>query len=191
MLQILNSLKSKFSSSPAFAATKITLTDGTKVTIRPIRPEDEPRLIKFHEGLSERSVFFRWFTDLPLSQRIAHEELSRLWTADPRRQTALVAVSADPQTKATIILGLASITVPPGETAGEFGLIVSDQLQHHGLGTALLERLVQVAHARKLSGITGDIHPENRPMQKLCRKLGCDLKFSLEEHVVKAKLQFG
>lgn len=37
-----------------------TLRDGTAVTLRPIRPEDEPLMIKFHETLSDRSVYFRW-----------------------------------------------------------------------------------------------------------------------------------
>ena len=49
------------------------LRDGTPVTIRPIRPEDEPMMVRFHESLSEESVYMRFFHMLNLTQRIAHE----------------------------------------------------------------------------------------------------------------------
>ena len=51
------------------------LKNKAPVTIRPIRPEDEPLMVKFHETLSEESVYHRYFSALKLSQRIAHERL--------------------------------------------------------------------------------------------------------------------
>lgn len=59
-----------------------TLRNGVKVAIRPIRPEDEPLAIKFHQSLSEQSVYFRYFHLVKLSQRIAHERLTRLCFID-------------------------------------------------------------------------------------------------------------
>jgi len=53
------------------------MRDGNKVTIRPIRPEDEPLMVKFHETLSDRSVYLRYFSSLSLSRRIDHERLLR------------------------------------------------------------------------------------------------------------------
>ncbi len=53
-----------------------------QVTIRPIRPEDEPLMIKLHKTLSEESIFFRYFHLIKLSQRIAHERLTRLCFID-------------------------------------------------------------------------------------------------------------
>ena len=47
--------------------------DGRTLLIRPIRPEDEPLLVKFHESLSERSVSFRYFHAMKLSARVSHE----------------------------------------------------------------------------------------------------------------------
>ena len=58
---------------PIHAVTEWTMKDGNDVIIRPIRPEDEPLLIKFHENLSERSVYLRYFQPLKLTQRTAHE----------------------------------------------------------------------------------------------------------------------
>src|SRR3954454_7995109 len=66
------------------------LKDGQEVTIRPIRPEDEPTMIHFHEKLSERSVYLRYFQPLKLSQRVAHKRLTRICFIDYDREMALV-----------------------------------------------------------------------------------------------------
>src|SRR5205814_4740376 len=67
---------------PAKYITRWKLKNGTSVTIRPIRPEDEPLMVKFHQTLSERSVYLRYFTPLRLDQRVAHERLSRICFID-------------------------------------------------------------------------------------------------------------
>ena len=67
------------------------MKDGSRVTIRPIRPEDEPAMIKFHSELSERSVYLRWFQPLKLTQRTSHERLTRACFIDYDREMALVA----------------------------------------------------------------------------------------------------
>ena len=61
-------------------------------TIRPIRPEDEPLMIGFHETLSDQTVYFRYFAMIRLSQRISHERLSRICFVDYDREIALVAL---------------------------------------------------------------------------------------------------
>ena len=71
------------------------MKDGKKVTIRPIRPEDEPLMVKFHEGLSERSVYLRYFSPLKLQQRVAHSRLIRICFNDYDREIALVAEHKD------------------------------------------------------------------------------------------------
>jgi acetyltransferase len=70
-----------------------TMKDGSAVTIRPIRPEDEPLLVRFHETLSDRSVYLRYFCSLSLSRRVAHERLLRICFGDYDREIALVAES--------------------------------------------------------------------------------------------------
>jgi len=63
---------------PVHYVTPWKLKDQTPVIIRPIRPEDEPMLVKFHETLSEESVNHRYFSALKLSQRVLHERLTRI-----------------------------------------------------------------------------------------------------------------
>ena len=67
------------------------MKDGNDVLIRPIRPEDEPLMMEFHEKLSERSVYLRYFQPLKLTQRTAHERLTRACFIDYNREMALVA----------------------------------------------------------------------------------------------------
>jgi acetyltransferase len=75
---------------PAQYVTPLTLKDGTPVTLRPIRPEDEPLLVRFHQKLSERSVRNRYFSALKLDQRTAHERLTRVAFYDYDREMAIV-----------------------------------------------------------------------------------------------------
>src|SRR5215469_16972486 len=67
------------------------MKNGTEVTVRPIRPEDEPLLIEFHQTLSDRSVYLRYFGSLSLRSRVAHERLIRICFVGYDRQMALVA----------------------------------------------------------------------------------------------------
>src|SRR5581483_104320 len=68
-----------------------TMKNQERIVIRPIRPEDEPLLIKFHGKLSERSVYMRYFQPMKLSTRTAHERLTRICFIDYDREMALVA----------------------------------------------------------------------------------------------------
>jgi acetyltransferase len=157
------------------------------VTIRPIRPEDEPLLVKFHATLSEESVYLRYLHALKLSQRVAHERLSRLCFIDYDREMALVPerVEADGSRS---LLGVGRLVKKPGTDEAEFALLVSDRVQRSGLGTELLRRLLQVGRDEKLRRITADILPQNTVMQRLCEKLGFRLEHDFREGLVKARI---
>ncbi|MBI4664623.1 MAG: bifunctional acetate--CoA ligase family protein/GNAT family N-acetyltransferase [Verrucomicrobia bacterium] len=157
------------------------LKDGTSVTIRPIRPEDEPLLIKFHQTLSERSVYNRYFSQLKLSQRTAHERLIRICHNDYDREIALVAEFKPPKKREREILGVGRLSKIHGVGEAEFAVVVSDQWQGRGLGSQLLNLLIQVGRHEKLSCIKGTVLAENREMQRLCKKLGFQIHHELGE----------
>jgi acetyltransferase len=69
------------------------MKDGIEATIRPIRPEDEPLMVKFHETLSDRSIYYRYFHYMKLSQRIAHERLTRICFIDYDREVAQLSIT--------------------------------------------------------------------------------------------------
>src|ERR1700749_2100765 len=76
-----------------------TTKDGTPLTLRPIRPEDEPLMVKFHGTLSEQTVLYRYFGLPKLEQRVAHERLTRICFNDYDREIALVAIRQSPETR--------------------------------------------------------------------------------------------
>ena len=166
-----------------------TMSDGTAVTIRPIRPEDEPLMVKFHETLSERSVYLRYFHTMGLTQRIAHERLTRICFIDYAREMALVVRKKDPETGDQEILAVGRLIKVHGTRDGEFAILVSDKWHHRGLGNELLKRLVDIGREEKLKRIYGDILPENRNMLRVCDRLSFKRHYSEEEGVVRAEIE--
>ncbi|WP_013321343.1 bifunctional acetate--CoA ligase family protein/GNAT family N-acetyltransferase [Gloeothece verrucosa] len=155
-----------------------TMPDGTVVNIRPIRPEDEPLIVKLNHTLSEESVYFRYFHLMTLSSRIAHERLTRICFIDYDREMALVAEYKNPDTGEKEILAVGRLSKLHGINEGEFAMLVSDAYQRRGLGTEMLRRLVQIGKDEKLERIKAEILPENRAMQRVSEKVGFQLKRS-------------
>jgi acetyltransferase len=168
---------------PTQYVTPWRLKDGTLVTIRPICPEDELLLVAFHTTLSEQSVYLRYFSPLKLSQRVAHERLTRLCFVDYDRQMALVVEHRDAQTGQRRILGVGRLIKLHGTNEAEYAMLVSDQWQGQGIGTELLRRLIQVGRDEGLARITAEILPDNRIMQQISQRLGFRLHRSLDAPV--------
>ena len=152
------------------------LRNGQTVTIRPIRPEDEPLMVKFHQTLSEQSVYFRYFHLLAQSSLIAHERLTRICFIDYDREMALVAVLLNPETQKPEILAVGRLTQLHGVKEGEFAMLVSDPWHGQGLGSELLRRLVQIGRDEKLETIRADILLQNRAMQRVSERVGFQLR---------------
>jgi acetyltransferase len=140
-------------------------------------------MVEFHKGLSERSVYFRYFQILNLSQRTAHERLTRICFIDYAREMALVGERAGGE-----IIGVGRFSRLHGSGDAEFAVLVADSWQGQGLGLVLMRRLVEVARAEGIARVAGQILPENRGMIALARKAGFQLRDDLDEGVVEATL---
>jgi len=164
------------------------MKDGEDIMIRPIRPEDEPAMIEFHKKLSERSVYLRYFQPLKLTQRTAHERLTRICFIDYDREMALVAERKKPDGSPDII-AVGRLSKIHGRPEAELAALVQDELQAHGLGAELYRRLIVVAREQKLHKVHSNMLGENKEMQSLCRKLGFHLSApDLEDNLVLAEL---
>ncbi len=163
-----------------------TMKDKTPVTIRPIRPEDEPVMVQFHKTLSEESVYFRYFHLVKLNHRIAHERLTRICFIDYDRSMALVAEYQNPETQTREILAVGRLSKLHGTNEAEFAILVSDRYQCRGLGTELLLRLLQVSRDERLGAISADILTDNYAMQRVCEKVGFRIERTAEPTVVRA-----
>lgn len=165
------------------------LNNGTPITIRPIRPEDEPLMVEFHKTLSEESVYFRYFHMIKLSQRITHERLTRICFIDYDREMALVAEYQNPETEKREILAVGRLSKLHGSNAAEFAMLVSDKFQYQGLGTELLRRLLEVGKNEKSCCIYADILADNSGMQRVCEKLGFQITNTSDTTVLRAEIK--
>jgi acetyltransferase len=165
-----------------------TIKTGEEVLVRPIRPEDEPLLIKLHQALSERTVYLRYFQPLKLSQRTAHERLQRICFIDYDREMALAAEHKKEDGEPEII-AIGRLSRLRGRDEGEMAVLVDDRFQHLGLGTLLYQRLIEVARDEKLATVVSTILSENREMQAICKKLGFYLEADIDEGTVQAVLK--
>jgi acetyltransferase len=165
------------------------LKDGRAVTVRPIRPEDEPLMIRFHETLSESSVYLRYFHAMKLSQRVAHDRLQRICFIDYDREMALLAETIDPATQKPQVLGVGRLSKLHLRPEAEFAILVTDSYQKQGLGTELLRRLIQVARDEPLERIGADMLTQNVGMQRVCQKLGFKMSQMPEDGVFRADME--
>lgn len=173
---------------PTDYITQWTAKDGSPITFRPIRPEDEPLMIKFHEQLSDRSVYLRYLHPMLLSQRVAHERLARICYNDYDRELAIVAERKNPATGESEIMGVGRLSRLHGSDDAEYAVLVADPYQGKGLGAEIMRRLIDVGRREKLANIIGYVDGENYQMQKICERLGFKLEHSLQESTVKVTL---
>ncbi|PYX10887.1 MAG: hypothetical protein DMG88_00800 [Acidobacteria bacterium] len=165
------------------------MSDGTEITIRPIRPEDEPLMVKFHAILSDRTVYMRYFSSLSLTRRTDHERLTRICHSDYQTEIVLVAEHQDEQTAETHILGVGRLNKLQRQGMGEIAVLVSDEHEHKGLGTELLRRLIGVAKDMGVSRIVAEMLRDNVTVQTIFKRLGFRLSLLRDPGHVQAILE--
>jgi acetyltransferase len=164
-----------------------TMKNGEQVMIRPIRPEDEPLMIKFHQALSERTVYLRYFQPLKLSQRTAHERLTRICFTDYDREMPLVVERKNPDGSCEI-LAVGRLSKLHGLNEAELAALVSDGAQHLGLGSELYRRMLQVARDEKIAIVSSNMLAENHEMRAICTRLGFKLQSEVGDNTLHASL---
>lgn len=154
--------------STTFAHRTLELRDGSRLQVRPIVPEDEPLLHEAVAAMSERSVYFRFFSPLKrLPDAFAH----RLAVVDYKDRFAVVATTNRPGGRQRI-LGVARYDRAPDTDVAEVAVAVVDEFQRRGLGGALLTILAGVARDNGIRTFSLIVLPENREMLGLLRRMG-------------------
>jgi acetyltransferase len=173
---------------PSQYVSPFTMKDGTEVTLRPIRPEDEPLMGKFHETISDRSVYLRYFSSMSLSSRVAHERLARICFVDYDRVIALVVDHRNKATGRRQILGVGRLIKLNAKNEAEVAILVSDQYQKQGLGIELLRRAVQVARDENLGSVSAEMLRDNMSAQRMFKKVGFHLRPPADSSCISAVL---
>ena len=152
------------------------MKDGAEVTIRPVRPEDEPAMAKFHELLSDETVYLRYFHMAKLDTRVAHERLLRKCFIDYDREMALVAELSGANSRVPPIVAVGRLSRRPLSEEAELAVVVADRYQHQGLGGELIARLVKIARAEGLKRIVAEFHSENSAIRHLAMHGGAKVE---------------
>ncbi|WP_442909327.1 bifunctional acetate--CoA ligase family protein/GNAT family N-acetyltransferase [Ideonella sp. BN130291] len=141
---------------------------GREIVLRPIRPEDEEQHRRFLQQLSPEDIRMRIFQT---RRELPRSELARLTQVDYEREMAFIAVGADAQ-GAPETLGVGRTVRDPDNTEAEFAVIVRSDLKGRGLGSMLLEQLIEHARSRGTPRLVGWVLRENSAMLQLARHLG-------------------
>jgi acetyltransferase len=165
------------------------MKDGQMVTFRPIRADDEPLMVKFHEGLSDESVYLRYFQGIGLRTRTSHERLTRICFIDYDREMALVGEQRDPNTDERRIIALGDLAKAYGRNEAEVATMVSDNYQGRGLGIEMMRRLIGIARDEKIVRVIATTLTENVGMSVIFKRLGFQTSTDFEEGVIEAEMR--
>ena len=158
---------------PADLESTFQLPDGRDVTIRPIRPEDAEIEAEFVRNLSDEAKYFRFMHAM---QELTPEMLVRFTQIDYDREMALIATTwEEGQEKEH---GVVRYVTNPDKTSAEFAVVVSDELQGHGIGQRMLTRLMEIARSRGLDRMEGEVLTANHRMLELVRSLDFQIQAS-------------
>ena len=161
---------------PRNLVQKSDLSDGTRITMRPIRPEDAIMERDFVNGLSQQSRYFRFMYSLP---EITPELLSRFTQIDYDREMALIAVTQDEGEDVQV--GVARYYSLPDPGSCEFAIVIADAWQNRGVARRLMRALVEAARSRRYTKMMGTVLAENRRMLDFVKTLGFRVEISSDD----------
>jgi len=163
----------------------VTLKNGWEVEVRPIRAEDAPLITSFHGQLSEESIRFRYFHNkADLTQR----DLSMLSHINYDRQMAFIAEHLL-EDGSKEMLGVVRVWNDPDNIRTEFSVIIRDDLQGLGIGSLLMNKMINYCKSVGTLEMIGKIMVDNHPMRALMKHLGFKQRYNMEEQVVDAVLR--
>lgn len=157
----------------------VVLADGATVHVRPIRPDDGPRIVDFHGRQSPESIYFRYFSPRP---KLSEADVERLTHVDYRDRMAFIALRDDQ------LIGVARYDRWPTRSEAEVAFFVDDHHRGRGLATLLLEYLAAAARRAGISGFTASVLPTNQRMVGVFRQAGFTTASTFEDGVIEVRL---
>jgi acetyltransferase len=144
------------------------LRNGTRVFVRPIKPEDAALYPEFLKAVNFEDLRLRFFAP---TREVSAKTIAKLTRLDYEHAMALIAIDE----ASGGMLGVVRLHDDPDATAGEYAVLVRSQLKGHGLGWLLMQRMIEYARAKGLKRIHGQVLAENITMLAMCAELGFDV----------------
>jgi acetyltransferase len=142
---------------------------GRSIFVRPVRPEDEPRLKTFYADAAPEELRLRFFMT---RRELAHSELARFSQLDYDREMAFIAFDDDTPDGRQAMLGEVRVSTDPDNQCAEFAIMLRAQLQRQGLGRALMAKMIRYLRGSGTTVLAGECRNQNRGMVGLASAMG-------------------
>ncbi|MEA3056132.1 MAG: hypothetical protein QOD30_1564 [Actinomycetota bacterium] len=163
---------------PSHWETDAVLADGGAIHIRPITPDDADRLVDLHGRLSDRTIYYRFFSPRP---RLSPRDVQRFTNVDYVDRVALVGMLDDH------LVGVARYDRVPGTGEAEVAFVVADEHQGRGIATLLLEHLAAAARERGVTAFFAETLPDNRAMQSVFKQAGWQSRAKFADGIIRVE----
>ncbi|MGE4558426.1 MAG: bifunctional acetate--CoA ligase family protein/GNAT family N-acetyltransferase [Desulfovibrionaceae bacterium] len=160
---------------------EVVMLNDLRITLRPIRPEDEPTHAEFLSRLSDDDLRLRFFG--VVRREFGHKDMARFTQIDYDREMAFIA-SLEEKPGQPETIGVIQTSFPPDKEEGEFAIVVRSDLKGQGLGKLLMEKMIRYAKDRGAKRLAGQTMLENRTMQDLAERFGFSVHFDQEEETI-------
>ena len=143
----------------------VQLKDGSKLLIRPVRPEDEPLYPPFLQQVTQDDLRLRFFAPV---KDFSHRFIARFTQIDYARAMAFVAIDESSEA----MLGVGRLHALSQSDTAEYAVLVRSDLKGRGIGWLLMQTLIEYAREEELKTIQGEVLTENTTMLRMCEELG-------------------
>jgi len=143
----------------------VELRDGTKVLLRPVRPEDEPLYPPFLRKVTAEDLRLRFFAPV---KEFGHTQIARFTQIDYARAMAFVAI----EESSGEMLGVGRVHLLTHSDTAEYAVLVRSDLKGRGLGWLLMQTLIEYARSEGIEALRGEVLAENTTMLRMCAELG-------------------
>jgi CBS domain-containing protein/RimJ/RimL family protein N-acetyltransferase len=162
----------------------VALASGEVICLRPIRPDDAPRLQASHVRMSPETIYDRF---MGYKKELADEEARYLTSLDYHHHMALVATIDEAGEER--LIGVARYHLLAGDSeCAEFAIVVGDAYQRKGIGTLLMKRLIEYAQAHEIRTMIGITHRENTKLLRFAQRSGLPIERTLRDDTWEIRL---
>ena len=154
------------------------LRDGTRVLVRPVRPEDETLYPDFLKRVTPEDLRLRFFAPI---KEFTHAFIAKLTQLDYARAVAFAAINEDTGE----LWGVVRLHADPNHETGEYAILLRSELKGRGLGWLLMQRIIDYAKSEGFKRVKGQVLRENTTMIAMCQKLGFEVHDDAEDTSLK------
>ena len=181
----LASIEGKILVGPQELRTSLVLDDGTQINFRPMHPTDDKPMRGLFHSLSKQTIYYRFMSNIT---RIPQRQVQDFVYIDYRSDMAIVGTL--PEAHGEDIIAIGRYYLNPRTNRAEVAFIVRDEWQNRGIGTFLLKYLITIAKRNGIAGFTAEVLRDNKAMQAVLEKSGCEIRSQMEDRVYSFELDF-